>query len=368
MNSTAVERTPAERMRLRAALIERIGGYMTAHSIGLAAELGLADLIKDGIRDSKELAAESGTHEPSLRRLLRTLAAVGITTEPEPGRFALTDVGAQLRSDSPDSLRAFSRVFCHPSLFAAWAGLGHTVSTGEPGYDQVFGKDFYSHLSEQADLSALFNEAMGEESRIAAGQLAAGYDFSGVEKVVDLGGGDGTLLAAVLPRYPQLRGVVFDSQSGVAEAPGVLKEAGVTDRCEVVAGDFFQDIPGDGDLYIIKSVFQDWSDEDSVALLHSVRGQIPESATLLIVGTVLPETASPEHPIMFFTDLNMLVNTGGRERTESEFRAMLAATGFAVESVGIGAAGPLSIIKATPAPDSAPASGSAPGSGSDSAR
>ncbi|MEU5957807.1 methyltransferase [Streptomyces sp. NPDC047525] len=343
------ERTPAEKMKLRAALIERIGGYMTAHAIGLAAELGLADLIKDGVRSSEELAAGTGTHEPSLRRLLRTLAAVGITEEPEPGRFGLTEVGAQLRSDSPDSLRAFSRIFCHPSLFGAWAGLGHTVSTGEPAYDHVFGKEFYAHLSEQADLSALFNEAMGEESRIAAGQLAAGYDYSGFRKVVDLGGGDGTLLATVLPGHPGLRGVVFDSASGVAQAPGVLAAAGVADRCEVVGGDFFQDIPGDGDLYVIKSVFQDWGDEDSRALLRSVRAQMPESATLLIVGTVLPETASPEFPIMFFTDLNMLVNTGGRERSESEFRAMLEDTGFAVESVRLGAAGPLSIIEAVPA-------------------
>ncbi|MFE1783681.1 methyltransferase [Streptomyces sp. NPDC059506] len=346
---TAVAKNPAEKMRLRAALIERIGGYMTAHSIGVAAELGIADLMKDEVRGSDELAAESGTHEPSLRRLLRTLAAVGLTTEPEPGRFALTDVGAQLRSDSPDSLRAFSRMFCHPILFRAWQGLGHAVTTGERAFDHVYGKDFYSYVADQGDANRLFNEAMSEESRIAAAQLAAGYDFSGAKKVVDLGGGDGTLLAAILPTQPHLQGIVFDSPSGVAEAPDVLAKAGVADRCEARSGDFFRDIPSDGDLYIIKSVFQDWGDEDSLALLRSCRAQMPESATLLIVGSVLPETASTDQPIMFFTDLNMLVNTGGRERTESEFRAMLDGTGFTVRSVRLGAAGPLSIIEAVPA-------------------
>lgn len=341
---------PAEKMRLRAGLIERIGGYMTAHSLGVAADLGIADLIKDGVRGSDELAAETGTHELSLRRLLRMLVAVGITTEPEPGRFGLTDIGALLRSDSPDSLRAFTRVFCHPLWFTAWQSLGHTVATGKDAFDQVKGKDFYSHLADDEQLSSLFNEAMGEESRLAAAQVAAGYDFSNATNVVDLGGGDGTLLAAILTTRPHLRGTVFDSASGVAEAPAVLQKAGINDRCEVRAGDFFQDIPTSGDLYIIKSVFQDWSDEDSLALLRSCRAQLPESATLLIVGSVLPETASTEQPIAFFTDLNMLVTTGGRERTESEFRAMLTETGFTVQSVRLGAAGPLSIIEAVPAP------------------
>ncbi|MFF3755434.1 methyltransferase [Streptomyces sp. NPDC002018] len=345
----AITTDPAEKMRLRAALIERIGGYMSAHSIGVAADLGIADLIKDGVRGSDELAAGTGTHEPSLRRLLRTLVAVGMMTEPEPGRFGLTDVGAQLRSDSPDSLRAFTRMFCHPALFAAWQGLGHSVATGERAFDLAHGRDFYAHLAVDDGLNALFNEAMGEESRIAAGQIAAGYDFSAAKKVVDLGGGDGTLLAAVLPAHPHLHGIVFDSLSGVAGAPAVLEKAGIADRCEARAGDFFQDIPEDGDLYIIKSVFQDWSDEDARALLRACRAQMPASATLLIVGSVLPETASTDQPIMFFTDLNMLVNSGGKERTESEFRAMLDDTGFTVESVRLGAAGPLSIIQAVPA-------------------
>ncbi|MCP3817855.1 acetylserotonin O-methyltransferase [Streptomyces sp. A3M-1-3] len=348
MTSTATT-NPTEKMNLRAALIEGIGGYMAAASIGVAADLGLADLIKDGVRGSDELAAESGTHEPSLRRLLRVLVAVGITSEPEPGRFALTDVGSQLRSDSPDSLLSFTRMFCHPALVTSWQELRHSVTTGERAFDKLHGTDFYSHLANNEAVSALFNVAMGEESRIAAAQVAAGYDFSSAKKVVDLGGGDGTLLAAILPTQPHLQGIVFDSASGVAEAPGVLEKAGITDRCEARAGDFFQDIPTDGDLYIIKSVFQDWNDEDARALLRSCRAQIPASATLLIVGSVLPETASTDQPIAFFTDLNMLVNSGGRERTESEFRAMLEDTGFTVQSVQLGAAGPLSIIQAVPA-------------------
>jgi hypothetical protein len=348
MSISGLDKDTTERIRLRGALIERIGGYMTAHALGVVADLGIADLIKDGVRSSDELAAETGAHEPSLRRILRLLAAVGVTTEPEPARFGLTEVGAQLRSDSPDSMRAFTRVFCSPMWFTAWQGLGQAVATGELAFSQAKGSDFYTTLAADTEFSALFHEAMGEESRIAAARVAAAYDFSHVTKVVDLGGGDGTLLAAILTAHPHLSGTVFDSPNGVADAPAVLSKAGVADRCDVQPGDFFQDIPGDGDLYIIKSVFQDWNDEDALALLRSCRSQIPDSATLLIVGTVLPETPSADQSIAYFTDVNMMVMAGGRERTESEFRAMLSETGFTVQSVRFGAAGPLSMIQATP--------------------
>lgn len=347
MTSTIPTRT-AERTHKRAALIEMIGGYMTAHALGLATELGLADLIRDDVCSSTQLARETGTHEPSLRRLLRMLAAVGITTEPSPDRFGLTELGAQLRSDSPDSLYAFTRFFCHGSHFRAWLGLEHSVRTGEAAWGHVFGTSIYASLAENPELSALFNRAMGQESRISAELIAAAYDFSDVSKVVDVGGGDGSLLKAVLTANPHLTGIVFDSPSGVAQAETVLTEAGVADRCEVVGADFFTAVPTEGDLYIIKSVFQDWDDDAARTVLRACRTHLPDTARLLIVGSVLPETAAPGDPIMFFTDMNMLINSGGRERTEREFRALLAETGFAVRSVGIGTAGPLSIIDAVP--------------------
>ena len=339
----------ADSMRDRARLIEMIGGYMAAHALGLAAELKIADHIHDGVCTSADLATATGSHEPSLRRMLRLLAAVGITTEPEPGRFGLTDVGAQLRSDSPNSLYAFTRMFCHESHFRAWLGLDHSVRTGEAAWNHVLGKDIYSYLADNPDLSALFNQAMSQEARISAGQIAAAYDFADVKSVVDIGGGDGTLLAAILTANAHVNGVVLDSPSGVAQAGDVLAAAGVADRAEVVAGDFFEAVPNEGDLYIIKSVFQDWDDEPACALLRTCRAHMPDAATLLIVGSILPETATPDDPIMFYTDMNMLVNSGGRERTESRFRAMLEETGFAVRSVSPRAAGPLSLIEAVPA-------------------
>ncbi|MFI7676051.1 methyltransferase [Actinophytocola sp. NPDC049390] len=347
MTST-VPVSSAEKMRLRAALIEKIGGYMHAHALGLAAELKLADLIHSGVDTSAALAEATGTHEPSLRRLLRLLAAVGLTTEPSPGTFGLTEVGDLLRSDSPDSLYAFTRMFTHESHFSAWQGLAHAVRTGESAWDHVFGKNIYAYLADLPALSELFNVAMSQESRIAAGHIAAAYDFSGVRKVVDIGGGDGTLVSAILRANPGPSGVVFDSPAGVAQAADVLAAAGLADRTEVVAGDFFSSVPDGGDLYIIKSVFQDWDDSPAKAILRTVRAHVPADATLLIVGSVLPETAAPGEPIPFYTDMNMLVNSGGRERTESHFRALLAEAGFAVESVALKAAGPLSIIKANP--------------------
>ena len=340
---------PAVKIRNRAKLIEVIGGYMASQALALAAELKIADHIHNGVDTSAALAEATGSHEPSLHRLLRMLAAVGITTEPEPGRFGLTEVGDQLRSDSPDSLWAFTRFFTDQALFESWQSVGHTIKTGECAFDKVHGQNAYVYLSEQPELSALFNFAMSQESRIAAGQVAAGYDYSDVKTIVDIGGGDGTLLSAILGAHPHVNGVVFDSPSGVAEAEGVLASAGLSDRCEVVAGDFFESVPDGGDLYIIKSVFQDWDNEPAKALLRTVRANMPAGATLLIVGSVLTDTASTDEPVMFLTDANMLVTAGGRERTESEFRALLAETGFAVETVARGAAGPLSIIKAVPA-------------------
>jgi hypothetical protein len=290
-----------KKIRDRAALIELIGGYMAAHSLALAAELTIADYIKDGVRTSADLADATGSHEPSLLRLLRTLVAVGVTTEPEPGRFGLTDVGAQLRSDSPDSLYAFTRFFTNPSLFTAWQQVGHTIKTGESAFDHVHGKNIYAYL------------------------------------------------AAVLGAHPHLNGVVFDSPSGVAEAGDVLANAGVADRCEVVAGDFFEAVPSDGDLYVIKSVFQDWDDESAKAILRTCRACMPETATLVIVGSVLPDLATTTEKVMFYTDVNMLVTAGGRERTEGQFRELLEESGFTVRSVASGAAGPLSLIETTPA-------------------
>jgi orsellinic acid C2-O-methyltransferase len=339
----------AEKIRNRAALIEVIGGYMASQALRLAAELRIADLIHDGVDTSAALAEATGSHEPSLHRLLRMLAAVGITTEPAPGRFGLTEVGEQLRTDSPDSLWAFTRFFTDQSLFTSWQSVGHTIRTGECAFDHVHGKNAYVYLSEQPELSALFNHAMSQESRISAGQVAAGIDFSDVKTVVDIGGGDGTLLRAILSAHPHLTGIVFDSPSGVAEAPKVIAEAGLTERCEVVAGDFFSSVPDGGDLYIIKSVFQDWDKEPAANLLRTVRAHMPAGATLLIVGSVLTDTATADEPVMFYTDANMLVTAGGRERTESEFRALLGETGFTVESVARNAAGPLSIITAVPA-------------------
>ncbi len=349
MSSTSSQDTlAAEKLDLRAAMIQQIGGYITSHAIGMAAELGLADLIGTGSSTARELADATQTHELSLLRLLRLLVSAGIAEEPEPGRFTLTTLGAQLRSDSPDSLRKFARMFCHPIFFTSWQHLHHTVFTGGRAFDHVYKTGVYNWLAEHGETSTLFNEAMSEESRIAARQLAAGYDFPSTGTVVDVGGGDGTLLAAILQARPGLRGIVFDSPSGVAEAPATLSKAGLADRCEVHPGDFFQSVPGGGDLYIIKSVFQDWGDDESRMILRTVRAHIPESATLLIVGTVLPETADTTAPVAYLTDLNMMVTTGGRERTEGEFRTLLTETGFIVRSVGLSQAGPLSVIRAVP--------------------
>lgn len=235
-----------------AVLLQMITGYWPAQVVYVAAKLRIADLLKDGPKNSDELAAASQTHGPSLVRLLRVLVGLGVFAEGADGRFALTPLGACLQNGAPGSVRAAALMFGE-TLYRTWGGLLHSVQTGEPAWGQVLGMPIY-HFAQHPDDAAVFNEAMIAMTTQVAAAVVAAYDFSRFRTLVDVGGGHGTLTTAVLRATPALKGVVFDVPKVADGARKYLEAGGLAGRCTVMGGDFFASVPGGGDAYILKSI------------------------------------------------------------------------------------------------------------------
>lgn len=336
----------------RPMLMPLIQGFMASRVIHIAAELGIADLLADGTKTAEVLAERTGTHAPSLHRLLRALASLALLEEVEPSQFALTALGDQLRTGAPDSLRNFALMFGGERSWRSWGDLLHSVRTGESATQHLYGMGSFEYLAAHPQQAAIFNEAMAEVTRQVADALVAAYDFSPFRVIVDVGGGNGTLIAAILVAAPNLRGIVFDLPTGNAEAARKLEVAGVADRCEVLAGDFFRSVPNGADGYILKSVIHDWDDEQSIAILKNCRNAISSNGKLLLVERVMPTRmeGSRSNQRMAMLDTHMLVMPGGRERTETEYRTLFAEARFKLtrvlrlpEAVGV------SLIEALPA-------------------
>ena len=300
-------------------------GLRVAQAISTAASMGVADALANGERSSDELAGELRAHPQTLYRLLRALAAAGLLTEGRDRRFALTDLGSALRSDVPGSVREQAIVFGRPEVVAAWGNLEHSIRTGENAFTALHGEDIWSWRSTRPELQSQFNRAMASASAPVGPALAEALDVTGVKVLADIGGGNGTLLAAVLARHLGLRGIVFDQPNVVAEARPVLDAAGVRDRAEPVGGSFFESVPA-ADLYVMKAIIHDWADPESIAILRTIHAASPAAARLALVERVLGEPNDDLDGKV--SDLHMLVMPGGMERTLAEWRALLAAGGW----------------------------------------
>ncbi|HET7035313.1 MAG TPA: methyltransferase [Thermomicrobiaceae bacterium] len=323
---------------LAAQLTDLIWGYQRTQLIYVAAVLGLADLLAESPRSVSDLAAASGTDAPSLARLLRALAAHGLFAEREDGRFELTPLAALLRSGTPGSLRA--QVLAEGTdLYPLWGDLLHSAQTGQSAYEHLYGMPNWAYRERHPEANSRFNAYMSDVTRQKVAAVLANYRFPTDGVVVDVGGGDGTFLAALLRQYPALRGVLFDLPHVAPAAAPILAEAGVAERCALQAGDFFAAVPVGGDCYILSTVLHDWDDERSTAILRRCREAMSPVARLLVIERVLP--ADNSSPVGRLRDVHMLVtNVGGRERTEAEWRAVLAEGGFQVTQVtGLVAAG-----------------------------
>lgn len=319
----------------RNALVLRIYGFMISQVIHTAVELYIPNRLRHGPTSSADLAAMIGTNPGATHRLLRALAAIGVLNEPEQDRYVLSEFGAPLATDVGHSLSAITKLFCSKEVLQSWGELTHSIRTGSSAFQHVHDTGLFPYLGDNPELAGVFHTAMSENARFELPSIASGYDFGRFGTIVDVGGGNGTLLGAILTRYPGSRGILLDTAAGAAEAAAYLSASGLVKRCEVVAGDFFDSVPSGGDAYLIKSVVHNWDDERVVRVLRNCRQAMGETGTLLLIEPVVPAVTGPSTRVeTVLSDLNMLVMTaGGAERTERQFRDLFGAAGFTLISV-----------------------------------
>ena len=321
-----------------------VTGYWISQAVGVAATLGVADHLGSGPRSCEELAPMVGADPGALYRLLRLLASIGVFAQTGPRAFGLTALGETLRTDVPGSVRSFAITETAPGHWLPWGRLEASVRTGQPMAKSALGMelfDWYSHNPEEA---GYFNAAMGNLSALAANELVRVFDFSAVRKVVDVGGAHGVLLAAILGAHPAIRGVLFDLPHVIATAGERIEAQGLSGRCELQSGDFFQAVPAGADVHVLKQIIHDWDDERAMLLLRNCHRAMVPGGRLLLVEMVIPDDNHPS--VAKAMDLNMLVLLGGRERTGEEYRSLLANAGFHMARI-IPTHSPFSMIEAT---------------------
>lgn len=327
------------------ALLELVTASWLSQAIYAAAKLGVADLLEDEPLSAEALAQALGADREGIYRLLRALAPSGVFRQLDDGRFAQTPLSAALRSDADGSLRGFVLYVGSPEHRAHWSRLDAAVRTGKDAIPALRGMPFFDYVQRDRDFGSVFDGAMTSVSDLAQRAVLSAYDFAPYRSIVDLGGGQGRLLSAILAGFPRARGVLYDLPEVVVGAADVLARAGVASRCTVESGSFFEHVPRGGDAYLLKHIVHDWADAHACAILRNVRAACMPDSRLLLIESVLPEDGTP-HPAKLF-DLEMLLSVGGRERTEREFRSLLARADFALERI-VPTASPLAILEARP--------------------
>jgi hypothetical protein len=297
----------------------------------VTAKLGLADLIAAGTNTAKALATKTKTHERSMHRLLRSLGCIGIVEQLDGGVVKLTELGATLRADHPGKARSTVLMVAGDWMWKAFEELEYSVETGKPAMEKVFGMPAFDYLSKHPDQVSIFSEAMVGIHGQEPPAVAEAYDFSGFGTVVDVGGATGNMLAAILSKYPQPKGLLYDLPHVIKDAPAFLATKGVADRVRIESGSFFDRVPSGGDAYVLSHIIHDWSAGQCLTILENCRRAMKPGAKLLIVEMVLPEGNEP-HPGKML-DLVMLTVPGGEERTPSEYRELLGKAGFRMTRV-----------------------------------
>jgi hypothetical protein len=337
---------PTDPMPPAVALRHLLYGYRLSQAIYVAAKLGIADVLKDGPKTSDELATAVGAHPDALHRLLRVLASVDIFAQVDQRCFTLTPLGALLQTDVLGSLWS-TAVLTGEWWWQPYGELLYSVTTGKPAHDHVYGMRNFEYFAQHPETGQLFLAGIAARRGPLSLAVANAYDFSGVPLLIDVGGGAGDLIVAILKANPAMRGVVFDLPYIIDDARALVEAEGVAARCDVVAGDFFASVPTGGHAYILRSVIHDWADAQAVAILKNCHRAMQGQGKLLLVERVMPERAE-EAPQVVLADLEMLVMTpGGRERTAAEFRGLFAAAGFKTTQI-VPTQSELSIIEGVP--------------------
>ena len=327
------------------ALMQLVLGKCISMAISVVAKLRVADLLVDGPKSIADLATATKTHGPSLYRIMRSLAAVGVFDERDDGRFALTPMSEYLRTGVKGSLRGAADFMGSDWHWRAWGQTLESVRTGRTAFDSVFGEPVFEYLGNHSDESAVFNEAMTGFTSTVAPVVAGAYDFAAFNTVVDVGGGHGMLLTTILQKYSGVNGIVFDSPHVVTGAADTIRTAGLTDRCRAVGGDFFQSVPP-ADAYVIKHIIHDWPDDRATTILRNCRASLAPGGKLLLVEAVIQPGNAPD--VAKILDLEMLIVASGKERTEAEYRQLLAGAGWRLTRV-IPTGSPAQIVEAEPA-------------------
>lgn len=334
---------PTNQMRLPETLLQMITGAWVTQSIYAAAKLGIADLLKDGAKSSDELAKSTGVDAQSLYRVLRALSSVGIFAEGENQQFQLTPLAEYLQTDAPGSMRALAIFQGEPWNMQVWADILYSVKTGKTAFEHVHGMGAFPYAMQHPEAAQSFNSAMTSFSQSVIPVVMANYDFSPISTIVDIGGGQGLLIAEILKANPTMKGILFDQPPVVQGARHILEAKGVANRCEIVGGSFFESVPSGGDAYIIKNSIHNWDSERALTILKNCNRAMAENSKLLLLESVVPPANKPAHSK--WLDLSMLLAVGGSERTETEYRELLAAAGFKLTKV-IYTQGPIDIIEA----------------------
>ena len=305
------------------AMLRIIWGIHSSRAVYAVAKLGIADLLVDGPASCQELARVTGADEPSLYRVLRLLAALGVFNEVEPGSFGLTVLGDRLRSDVPAGMRSWAVFLEAIGGVQPFEHILETVRTGKPGMDIAFGMGVFDFLAQRPDCAVTFDAAMSDRTAAFASSMACVFDFSDIRSIVDVGGGQGTLLGEILRRHTHLHGTLFETADVAARAEAVLDGADLAERCEVVAGNFFEQVPRGADCYVLANVLHDWDDQRAIDILRNCRQSMVRGGRVLIVERLIPDGPGDAVPTLL-SDINMLVITGGQERTNAEYANLLA--------------------------------------------
>jgi hypothetical protein len=326
-----------------AAMMEMIIATWTSQAITVAAELGVADALTDGPLPIDELAGRVGVDTDGLSRLLRALIGRGIFRHRRDGRYELNSLASTLRSDAPVSMSWAARFYGSPEQRERWTLLEEAIRTGDTVVPALRGKESFDYFAEQPEIAELFNQTMTSVSKLTDTPVVAGYDFGAYPTIVDVGGGHGPLLAAILTAAPASQGILYDLPQVVASAPNLLRDRNVLDRVRIAEGSFFDSVPGGGDAYVLKNIIHDWPDDKAVQILRNVRAAAPPRSAVLLIELVIP-THDRDFPGKW-VDLEMLLNLGGRERTTAEYRDLLGRAGFELTRV-VQTASPLSVVEA----------------------
>lgn len=309
---------------------EMITGYWTSQAVHAAAKFGIADLLTEGPKSVEDLATATHTKPDLLYRLLRALASVGVFAEEDGRRFSMTPLAETLRSDVKGSQRSLALMMCGEQ-YLAWSNLTDTLQTGQNAYEKIFGKPVFEHLAENPESARIFDDAMTGIHGRETGAILDAYDFSEIKVIADIGGGNGSKITAILQKYPEMRGILFDLPHVVERARPNIEAAGLADRCQLIGGDFFKEVPRGADAYVMRHIIHDWDDEKSTTILRNCHAVMSPGNKLLVVESVIPPGNDPF--MGKFLDLTMMLIPGGKERTADEFRELSDHAGFELKRI-----------------------------------